>query len=155
MKKRFFKGLVFGAAGLFICFILYASGISVMENFRMANEQTVIKHLLSARIDAMNQFYASEISYMEASAALRRVEAGHLLEEDSTSLRRYFRTDIEEIQTYTISRIELKDRTADFLCAEVDIQWNVTGLDGAETLKNTYFTMCEKDGEAFKLTEFF
>jgi len=155
MKNKYAARLFIVIAGISTVLILYASAAALAESYTLANNQAIVKQLVMGRIDAMNRFYASEISYMEASAALRSVEAGHLLEEDSTSLRRYFRTDIEEIQTYTISRIELKDRTADFLCAEVDIQWNVTGLDGAETLENTYFAMCEKDGEKFKLTEFF
>ena len=148
-KKR--KGLAACTAsiGLLLAVFVLSDYLTEYHN------QNIVRQLITARIDAMNHFYASEVSYMEASAELRRVEAGQLLEEDSTNLRRYFRTDIEEIQTYTISRIELKDRTDNLLSAEVDIQWNVTGLDGPEMFENTYFAMCEKDGEKVKLTEFF
>ena len=151
MKLRYAKAVAAGLAGIGIIMTIWIVSGQLAES----HDQNIIRHLIKTRIDAMNLFYASEVSYMEASAELRRVEAGHLLEEDSTNLRRYFRTDIEEIQTYTISRIELKDHTDNLLSAEVDIQWNVTGLDGPEQFKNTYFAMCEKDGEKFKLTEFF
>ena len=151
MKLRYAKAVAAGLAGIGIIMTIWIVSGQLAES----HDQNIIRHLIKTRIDAMNQFYASEVSYMEASAELRRVEAGHLLEEDSTNLRRYFRTDIEEIQTYTISRIELKDHTDNLLSAEVDIRWNVTGLDGPEMFENTYFAMCEKDGEKFKLTEFF
>ena len=148
-KKR--KGLAACTAGIGLLLAVFVLSDYLTEY----HNQNIVRQLITVRIDAMNQFYASEVSYMEASAELRRVEAGHLLEEESTNLRRYFRTDIEEIQTYTISRIELKDHTDNLLSAEVDIRWNVTGLDGPEMFENTYFAMCEKDGEKFKLTEFF
>lgn len=151
MKLRYVKAVAAGLAGIGIIMTIWIVSGQLTES----HDQNIIRHLIMTRIDAMNLFYASEMSYIEASGELRKVEGGHLLEEDTTNLRRYFRTDIDDIQDYSISRIELKDRTDNLLSAEVDIQWNVTGLDGPEMFENTYFAMCEKDGEKFKLTEFF
>ncbi len=155
MRNKYFTGLLAGIAGISAVLLLYTSAAAFAESFSHANNQAVVKQLVMARIDAMNRFYASEMSYIEASGELRKVESGQLLDEDTTNLRRYFRTDIEEVQSYEIMQITLKEQTENLLCADVEILWNVSGLDGPDELRITYFAACEKAGETFKLVEFF
>ncbi len=155
MRNKYAVRLFMGIAGISAALVLYASASAFAESFTLANHQAIVKQLVMARIDAMNRFYASEMNYMEAAGELRRVESGDLLAEDTTNLRRYFRTDIEEVKSYRITQITIKEQTENLLCAAVEIQWDVSGLDGDDVLENEYFVICEKASETFKLVEFF
>jgi len=119
------------------------------------NEEEIVAKLVTERIDAMNLYYSSQINEYEAKQRLKAVESGILLEDDIENLHTYFRTDIEEVKTYTFDEIDVTSSDSDVICAKVSIDWAVEGLAGSEAFCCCYSVICENEGEGFKLVQFY
>lgn len=117
--------------------------------------QNEITHLVVERANTMNNFYSNRIDYAAAACKLEEIESGNLLETDKNNLKCYFNTDIDLVQTCTVQSVSIKEETEDLLCADVNVYWCTSGLDGEVELTREYFVICEKDGEKFKLVGFF
>ena len=148
-KKQFI--FIWGITGI-TAILLLCSSAAVLAG---SSEKNMVEKLVLTRVDVMNRFYSRKMDYIDAAGELRKVETGHLLREDTSSLRKYFSTDIEEVLKCRIIRTEIRESTENMVCAVVEIQWDVKGLNGEETLKNEYFVICEKEGKKFKLVDFF
>lgn len=118
-------------------------------------EEQIIEELISKRTEAMSRFYASEINYKEAEILLKETEKGQLLATDLENLKNYFRTDIEPIIEYQLVGIDFTEKEEDLLCADVTIDWETGGLEGAEKTRAYYSVICEKEDDSFKLVQFF
>ena len=145
------KSAVTAAAVMIAAVLIYTSaGAAAEEN----NDETV-RRLVSMRTDAMNGYFASELSYWEAGDMLREAETGRLLHEDLKCLKQYFRTDIEEVTAYEIKEVIFSYESSDLLCAVVKIHWKTAGIEGEESFTLDYSAICEKEEEKFKLVQFF
>ena len=114
-----------------------------------------ITELVEARTDIMNGYFCGHINYYEAIGQIKKIEKGHLLEEDIQSMRDFFQTDIEEVSEYEISDIELTNTDENLVCAVVTIDWTVSGPSGKEEIQEIYSVIMEKDEKNYKLVQFF
>lgn len=128
--------------------------ITIMPRNRNFGENE-ITHLVVERANTMNNYYSNKIDYASAACKLQEIESGSLLETDKNNLKCYFNTDIDLVQTCTVQSVSIKEETEDLLCADVNVYWYTSGLDGEVELTREYFVICEKDGEKFKLVGFF
>ena len=119
------------------------------------DEEQIVEELISKRTDAMSRFYASEIDLKEAETLLKETEKGSLLEKDIENLRSYFRTDIEPVIKYQFTEIEFTEKEEDLLCADVTMDWETGGMEKNEKIRAYYSVICEKEGDSFKLVQFF
>ena len=119
------------------------------------DEEQIVEELISKRTDAMSRFYASEIDLKEAETLLKETEKGSLLEKDIENLRSYFRTDIEPVIKYQFTEIEFTEKEEDLLCADVTMDWETGGMEKNEKIRTYYSVICEKEGDSFKLVQFF
>ncbi len=128
--------------------------ITIMPRNRNFGENEITQ-LVVERANTMNNYYSNRIDYASAAYKLQEIESGHLLETDKNNLKCYFNTDIDLVQTCTVQSVSIKEETEDLLCADVNVYWCTSGLDGEVELTREYFVICEKDGEKFKLVGFF
>lgn len=147
MKGRYMMKVI-----LVLCFLIFTTALAFAGG---DDRKDVVVKLVSGRTDAMNGFYGSQISYWEAARQLREVETGRLLDEDIDRLKNYFRTDIEYIEDYEIKKVTFTESGEDMLCAVVEMDWQISGTGGIESLNHCYSVICEKEGDAFKLVQFF
>lgn len=119
------------------------------------DDEQIVEELISKRTDAMSRFYASEINLKEAETLLKETEKGLLLETDLENLKNYFRTDIEPVTEYHFVGIEFTEKEEDLLCADVTMDWETAGMEGSERTRAYYSVICEKEGDSFKLVQFF
>ncbi len=127
-------------------FTVMASGSSVKSD---------IKTLVEQRTDIMNGYYCGHITYREAINQISDVETGRLLEEDLLAMREFFQTDIEEINQYKISKIEITGMDETLICAVVTIIWQLNGTGGKESFEKVYSVIIEKKDKSYKLVQFF
>jgi len=147
LQKRIIRAVAAASA----CLVLFTSaGVSVKTP-----EEVIVRQLVSQRNEAMSRYFASEISCWEAGQELREVETGRLLEEETASLREYFRTDIDQVMVFEIREVDFSYISEDLLCAVVQIRWETAGLEGEECFTEDYSVICEKVGNSFKLVQFF
>ena len=111
--------------------------------------------LVVKRAETMNDYYTGELEYIHAEEILRDVETGKLLEDDLKNLTAWESTDIDQVDQVEILEVILLEDRGEELSAQVIVNWNVSGLNGAEEFQVTYETVCEKNGKTLKLTQFF
>lgn len=141
--------------------LLTAAAIVVFFTAATQSEsERIIKDLICARTAAMNEYFDGGISYKEACVILAEVEKDRLLAEDTESLNKYFATDIEQVKSYEISKVEINYADEDIICAFVEIKWEVNCVDGVYRDSNVaeieagYSVMAENCDGAFKLVQF-
>ena len=143
---------LFAAAAIFAAVLLGTS-----SGLACSREETVVRNLVSLRIDAMNGYFSSQMSYKEAGELLKEAEADTLLQEDLKQMREFFRTDIGKVETFDIQNITFSVQEEDMLGAVVEICWRTEELDGSDCFTVSHSVICEKkNGEDdFKLVHFF
>lgn len=117
--------------------------------------ESAVSMLVRQRTDIMNGYFGGHINYKEASARIKDIEKGRLLDEDLTAMKEFFQTDIEEIVGYEITDIEITNMDDTLICAVATIVWDIDGLGGEETLEEVYSVILEKSENSYKLVQFF
>ena len=111
--------------------------------------------LIKARTDILNGYFCGHINYYDALRQIKEIETGSLMEEDIQAMRDNFQTDIEEVDEYKISEIELTFADEDLVCGVVTIDWHLSGTGGNETMQEIYSVIMEKHEKKYKLVQFF
>ena len=119
------------------------------------SDADIVKELITVRTDTLSGFYAGEIERKDAMETINSIEGDHLLKEDLQNIDLYFRTDIEQVKEYSFEKITVTEAEDEMICADVTMKWKAEGLDGEESFTVTYDVICEKDGDSYKLVQFF
>lgn len=119
------------------------------------SEEAIVKSLICQRTDTLSGFYAGEIDREYAVEKIKSIETSHLMEEDLQNIDLYFRTDIEQVKKYSITRIDITQSDEDMICADVSIRWQSEGIQGKEEFNCNYSVICCKEENAYKLAQFF
>ena len=118
-------------------------------------EADVVTDLVTARTDAMSGFFAGELTREEALETLEEIETDLLKKEDMSNIDLYFRTDIEQVRGYSFEDVSVTLSDGEMICAKVTIKWNSEGLQGSEDFCHTYDVICIKEGNRYKLAQFY
>lgn len=118
-------------------------------------EADVVTDLVAARTDAMSGFFAGELTREEALETLEEIETDLLKKEDMSNIDLYFRTDIEQVRGYSFEDVSVTLSDGEMICAKVTIKWNSEGLQGSEEFCHTYDVICIKEGNRYKLAQFY
>lgn len=139
---------------MLVCIIILAAAVSFAFASSLSEKETV-KDLIKVRTDTLSGFYAGKIEKEDAVEIINNIESDHLLKEDLQNIDLYFQTDIEQVKEYSFKNIKITDSDDYMICADVTMEWEAEGIDGEEVFSVTYDVICQKDGNNFKLVQFF
>lgn len=117
--------------------------------------ESAVVSLVEQRTDILNNYYCGITTFKEASKAIETVESGSLLREDINNMHAFFQTDIEEVDSYEIRKVDITCEEEDLICAVVHMDWLTEGLSGKEKIEAVYSVIMEKTENSFKLVQFF
>lgn len=135
------------------------------------SSEKVVRTLIDRRTETLNLYYQGDMSREEATALIKEIESGNLMEKDLKNMEDYFQTDIERVKDYKISSVEITHEDEGMICADVSMQWKVENVEAialdeevttAEGKREKidaflckYSVICQKEGDAYKLVQFF
>lgn len=145
MKKKAIIG------GILACFILVTTTALAMPT----SEERIIKELITIRNETLSEFYDGGLSIEAAEKTIRQIEAEQLLEQDVDNLKRYFQTDIDQVEGFEIKSIDVTKADDDMICADVSIKWEVDTVTGPESFIADYSIIAKKEKNSYKLVQFY
>ncbi len=143
-----------------IILLVAAAAIMLLSSATRSESERLIIELVTDRIETMNGYFDGEYNYKEACRALEITECGRLLEEDINSFKSYFGTDIEKVEDYKITKVEVNYEDDELICAYAEIEWRLRCIDdvyrssAAGEIDAGYSIIAEKNDGVFKLVQF-
>lgn len=134
-----------------VCMLIAVSSIFASAR----SEEEILKDIISARTDILNDFYSGRIEKEEAIERITAIEGDNLLQEDIENIEKYFRTDIERIKKYSFKNIVVTKSKENMICADVTMTWDTEGTGGEESYESMYDVICYKEEKSYKLVQFF
>ena len=145
MKKKAIIG------GIVACFILVTSTALALPG----TEERIIRDLITVRNETLSEFYDGGLSIEEAQETIRRIEGDMLMVTDLDNLKRYFQTDIDQVDDFKIININVTKADEDLICAEVSIKWDVKTIHGSDSYLCDYSVIAKKEKNSYKLVQFY
>ncbi|MCI8348047.1 MAG: hypothetical protein HFE74_01260 [Firmicutes bacterium] len=124
--------------------------------FAMAgSDEKIVRDLINERTETLNNYYDGSLQREEAASVIRKIETGNLMEQDLDNIDRYFQTDIDRIKEFELINIDITESSDEMICADIYIRWDVETLTGNDSFMCDYNIICIKEGETYKLAQFF
>mgnify|MGYP003369899776 CR=1 FL=1 len=124
--------------------------------FAMAgSDEKIVKDLINERTVTLNGYYDGSMQREEAGERIRKIETGNLMEQDLENIDLYFQTDIDRINEFELMNVDITESSEDMICAEVYIRWDVDTVTGKDSFMCDYEVICVKEGNDYKLAQFF
>ena len=139
-------------------YIIFIAIIVVMFGSAYANansSENIVEDLVCKRIDTLSLYYAGQADEDETKEIIEEITTGHLRDEDLSNIHTYFQTEIEQIQKYEITKIDVTKADETMICAYVTIQWETKTLKGDDNFTHIYSVICENEKNSYKLLQFF
>lgn len=145
MKRKYFA-----AAAIVIAAVLTTTA------FAMAgSDEKIVEDLINKRTVTLNDYYDGDMQREEARQIISDIETGTLMEQDLDNIDRYFQTDIDRIKEFDLVSVKITEADEDMICADVNIKWDVETVTGNDSFMCDYDVILVKEGEAYKLAQFF
>ena len=145
MKRKYFA-----AAAIVIAAVLMTTA------FAMAgSDEKIVEDLINKRTATLSDYYDGDMQREEARQIISDIETGTLMEQDLDNIDRYFQTDIDRIKEFDLVSVKITEADEDMICADVNIKWDVETVTGNDSFMCDYDVILVKEGEAYKLAQFF
>lgn len=119
------------------------------------SEEKIVEDLINERTTTLNSYYDGGMQREEAREKIREIETGNLMEQDLENIDLYFQTDIDRIKEFELLSVKITESSEDMICADVYIKWDVETVTGNDSFMCGYSVICVKEGEDYKLVQFF
>ena len=119
------------------------------------SEEKIVEDLINERTTTLNSYYDGGMQREEAREKIREIETGNLMEQDLENIDLYFQTDIDRIKEFELLSVKITESSEDMICADVYIKWDVETVTGNDSFMCDYSVICVKEGEDYKLVQFF
>ena len=132
--------------------------IAVLSGSAYANansSEKIVENLICKRIDTLNLYYTGQAEKDETEDIIQNITTGHLRDWDLSNIHSYFQTEIEQIDKYKITKIDVTKADESMICAYVTIEWETNSLKGEDNFTHTYSVLCEFEKNSYKLLQFF
>ena len=139
-------------------YILIIALVVIMTASAYANANSsskIVEDLVCRRIDALSMYYSGQAEERETREQIEQITTGFLRESDLNNIHTYFQTEIEQIDKYEITEIDITKEDETMICAYVTIDWEAKSLKGDDNFTHIYSVICEKEKNSYKLLQFF
>ena len=119
------------------------------------SEEKIVEDLINERTTTLNSYYDGGMQREEAREKIREIETGNLMEQDLENIDLYFQTDIDRIKEFELLSVKITESSEDMICADVYIKWDVETVTGNDSFMCDYSVISVKEGEDYKLVQFF
>jgi len=119
------------------------------------SDEKIVSNLINERTVTLSSYYDGDMKKEEAVEIIKKIEADNLMEQDLDNIDRYFQTDIDRIKEFELQNITITESDEDMICADVSIKWDVETVSGSDSFICDYDVICSKEGDKYKLVQFF
>ena len=119
------------------------------------SDEKIVRDLIDERTVTLNNYYDGDMKKEEAREKIKKLETGNLMEQDLENIDLYFQTDIDRINEFEITSVKITHEDEDMICADVCIKWDVDTVTGSDSFICDYSVICVKEGNGYKLAQFF
>ena len=138
------------------CIIIVLICIILATVYAMANsKEQIVEKLITKRTDALSLYYSGYADKEDTKTIIEKITTDYLRDEDLANIDRFFQSDLEQINGYKITKIDITSADEDVICAYVTIDWNSQNYEEEENFIHTYSTICKKEENLYKLAQFF
>lgn len=119
------------------------------------SDEKIVRDLIDERTVTLNNYYDGDMKKEEAREKIKKLETDNLMEQDLENIDLYFQTDIDRINEFEITSVKITHEDEDMICADVYIKWDVDTVTGSDSFICDYSVICVKEGNGYKLAQFF
>ena len=119
------------------------------------SDEKIVRDLIDERTVTLNNYYDGDMKKEAAREKIKKLETGNLMEQDLENIDLYFQTDIDRINEFEITSVKITHEDEDMICADVYTKWDVDTVTGSDSFICDYSVICVKEGNGYKLAQFF
>ena len=101
------------------------------------SDEKIVRDLIDERTVTLNNYYDGDMKKEEAREKIKKLETGNRINE------------------FEITSVKITHEDEDMICADVYIKWDVDTVTGSDSFICDYSVICVKEGNGYKLAQFF